>query len=281
MCSCPCAFRRPAGLVDPVDAWVRSLVERHTRAFTRSEFLKSVRALSARYVERRADLPGRSPLDSPGKRAAFAAFYAPLHLITVQAVVRALDLTGSRVSAITDLGCGTGAAGAGWALACQVRPQLTGVDRLAWPLGEAAWNWQALGVTGRTRRADIPDVIEELARGFRHGRPVRDSGFGALLLGWAVNELDTSARHRVLQALVTLAAAGTAALIVEPIARGATPWWPEWQDTLTPLGARCDDWRFETPLPPALAELDREAGFRRDGLAARSCWIAGRSIAAD
>ena len=266
-------------MVDPVDAWVRSLIERHTRPFTRSEFLKSVRALSARYVERRVDLPGRSPIDSPGKRAAFAAFYAPLHLLTVRALVRSLDISASRVSAITDLGCGTGAAGAGWALGCSVQTQITGVDRLAWPLAEAAWNWQTLGVTGRTRRADMPVVVEELARASRHGRANPQGRSGALLFAWAVNELDDPARRRVLQALATLAAAGIAALVIEPIARSAAPWWPEWEDTLTPLGARCDDWKFETALPPALAELDREAGFRREGLSARSCWIAGRPIA--
>ena len=54
---------------------------------TRSEFLKAIRALSARYVERRGALPDRSPLDSAGKRAAFAGFYAPLHFLTVRAVI--------------------------------------------------------------------------------------------------------------------------------------------------------------------------------------------------
>ncbi len=54
---------------------------------TRSEFLKAIRALSARYVERRGVLADRSPIDSAGKRAAFAGFYAPLHFLTVRAVV--------------------------------------------------------------------------------------------------------------------------------------------------------------------------------------------------
>ena len=261
-----------------VEDWVRRLIERHTRAFTRAEFLKSVRALSARYVERRADLSDRPAIDSPGKRAAFAAFYAPLHLLTVQAVVSALDLGDSPVSRITDLGCGTGAAGAGWALAAARRPTVVGVDRLAWPLAEATWNWQALGVPGRTRRADLAGVVEQLARDSRHQRGSGEARGHALLFGWAINELDASSRQRVLHALIELAATGTACLIVEPIARASTPWWRDWEDALAPFGARSDDWKFQLPLPPALAQLDREAGFRRDGLAARSCWIAARSM---
>ena len=57
-----------------VDAWVEALQVRHRANLTTPEFLKAVRALSARYVERRAELPDRSPIDSAGKRSAFAAF---------------------------------------------------------------------------------------------------------------------------------------------------------------------------------------------------------------
>jgi hypothetical protein len=55
------------------DGWIDRVIERHTQSMTRPEFLKAVRALSARYVEQRAALRDRSPLDSAGKRAAFAA----------------------------------------------------------------------------------------------------------------------------------------------------------------------------------------------------------------
>src|SRR5207247_822586 len=62
---------------DQLDQWLEALGARHRSSFTSSEFLKALRALSARYVERRGALPARSPLDTAGKRAAFAAFYAP------------------------------------------------------------------------------------------------------------------------------------------------------------------------------------------------------------
>jgi len=71
-------------------AWLTALQDRHRSSLTSAEFLKALRALSARYVERRSQLRDRSPLDSAGKRAAFAAFYAPLHFVTTQAVLRAL-----------------------------------------------------------------------------------------------------------------------------------------------------------------------------------------------
>ena len=59
----------------------------------------------------------RGALDSAGKRAAFALFYAPLHFIAVTEVIRALATSREAPATILDLGCGTGAAGAAWALA--------------------------------------------------------------------------------------------------------------------------------------------------------------------
>src|ERR1700759_673735 len=101
----------------PTDAagWIEALQPRHRGAFTNPEFLKAVRALSARYVERRGELPDRSPLDSAAKRAPFAAFYGPLPFLTVARIVEALGLTGITAPSILDLGCGTGVASAAWA----------------------------------------------------------------------------------------------------------------------------------------------------------------------
>ena len=75
------------------ERFIAALLDRHAAPLRRSEFLKAIRALSARYVERRATLADRSPLDSAGKRAAFAAYYAPLHYLTVGHI---LDALGSR-----------------------------------------------------------------------------------------------------------------------------------------------------------------------------------------
>jgi hypothetical protein len=67
-----------------------------------------------------------------------------------------------------------------------------------------------------------------------------------------------------------LALKGTRILVIEPIAARLVPWWAGWADRCVERGARADDWRFTEPLPASLAALDRDAGFNRDGLTARS-----------
>ena len=55
-------------------------------------------------------------LAGAGKRAAFALFYSPLHFVLTGHVVRELDAARPAPRKILDLGCGTGAAGAAWAI---------------------------------------------------------------------------------------------------------------------------------------------------------------------
>src|SRR3954464_12502113 len=94
-----------------VRRWLGALEARHLASLTPSEAARALRALSSCYVERRARLAAGGALDSAGKRAAFALFYAPLHFLVTREVVRAVDAAPGIV-ALTDLGCGTGAAGA-------------------------------------------------------------------------------------------------------------------------------------------------------------------------
>lgn len=254
--------------VDPVHDWLDALVARHTSALSRPEFLKAVRALSARYVERRAEIPRRSPIDSAGKRAAFAAFFAPLHLLTAREVARALGAGDGLLTQLIDLGCGTGAASAGFALACDRPPEIVGIDRHAWSLDEAAWSWRFLGLRARTRRADLVQAVAELAR---RPRPTRGT---AVVAAWSINELDDAARRALLPDLLTLMDLGYRVLIIEPLARTAVPWWKAWADTWQHHGGRADEWKFEPALPPVLADLSDAAGFRRDSLGARTLWRA-------
>jgi hypothetical protein len=281
-----------------LDAWLAALQLRHRSTFTSSEFLKALRALSVRYVERRSELKDRSPLDSAGKRAAFAAFYAPLHYLTTQHVVRALasGLTaGGSIGQIIDLGCGTGVASAAWAME-QPRsrttsasagrrtrasddqrqrpdherrrpgsPALLGIDSHPWALAEARWTWGQLGLTGETRRSDLVTEAERLIG----RRPTALTNTG-VVAGWSVNELDSGSRRRLLAALLALITAGAAVLVIEPIAQSAVPWWSEWAAAFGEGGGRADEWKFDTALPPVLSALDDAAGFRRRGLAART-----------
>lgn len=252
-----------------VDAWLAALEARHTAALTSSEFLKAVRALSARYVESRGRLPDRSPLDSAGKRAAFAAFYAPMHFLTTREIARALGAGGHKDGTIVDLGCGTGVASAAWALAQAARPSIRGVDRHPWVLTEAEWNWRRLELRGIARRGDLVLAAEQLAATRPAGEaPDRTT----VLLGWSVNELEPAPRARLLAALTTLAAHGTRVVVIEPIARSISPWWNEWVAAFVRIGrsTRADDWKFDVALPPALDRLNEAAGFATRTLSART-----------
>ena len=231
---------------------------------TRSEFLKAIRALSSCYVERRGRLSEKSPMDSAGKRAAFAGFYAPLHFLTVRAIVTALGPS-SAPAAIVDLGCGTGVAGAAWALACARPPHIAGIDVNQWALDEARDTWRSLGLTGRAQRGSLLAELDRITRAPR----TRDRPPG-LILGWSLNELDRPSRAKAQTRILDLAGRGASVLIVEPVARRLVPWWDDFAERAVAAGARSDEWRFTDPLPPALAELDRDAGFEREGLTARS-----------
>lgn len=247
------------------ESWIDALLARHTAALTTSEFNRALRALSARYVERRGALTTRSPIDSAGKRSAFAAFYAPLHFLTTREIVRALGPQSERVDAIIDLGCGTGVASAAWAFECPVRPKLQGIDKDDWATGEAKWNWRVLGLAGRANRGDFVRTVEELAGGAHTG----------IIAGWSINELDAASRERVLPALLAAATRGASVLIIEPLARGVTPWWDDWAKAFAAVGGRADEWKFAVSLPPQLARIDETAGFSREGLGARTLWRCG------
>jgi hypothetical protein len=252
--------------VAPIDDWLAALETRHRANLTSAEFLKAVRALSARYVERRAGLADRSPLDSAGKRAAFAAYYAPLHFLTTREVVRAVGAASAdSIERLIDLGCGTGAASAAWALELSPHASITGIDESGWALTEAAWTWRTLGLRGATRRGDLVEAVDRACR-------ARERDRTALLFAWSVNELDPPSRDRLLRILSTPPAVSCPLLVIEPLARSVTPWWDAWAEALGPSGARPDQWQFDVALPPALASIDEAAGFQRDYLGARTLW---------
>ena len=254
------------------EQFVAALLDRHAAPLRRSEFLKAIRALSARYVERRATLADRSPLDSAGKRAAFAAYYAPLHYLTVRHVIGVLGSSRTApLARIVDLGCGTGVAGAAWA---GVRPGsdpgttpvLHGVDRSGWAVEEAAWTYRTLGRSGRATRGDLVRAAEALA--------ARENGSETgVILAWSSNELEAPARNRLLSTLVELGRSGASILILEPISRRAAPWFDDWAAVIRKAGGRRDEWSFDAPRPRALSSIDDDVGFDRAALTARSLAI--------
>src|ERR1700730_15758783 len=117
---------------DPFSSWLPALEAKHLADLTFAEVSRSLRALSATYVERRQQLVEGAALSGRGKRAAFALFYEPIHALLVARIGRALPDATHSVSTLIDLGCGTGAAGAAWASALTPPPRVVGVDIHPW-----------------------------------------------------------------------------------------------------------------------------------------------------
>jgi hypothetical protein len=241
-----------------IDAWLAALEQRHATNLTSAELTRALRALSSCYVERRGKLESGAALDGAGKRAAFALCYGPLHYFTITAIVRALGACDRPLDTIVDLGCGTGVGGGAWALACAAHPRVKGIDRSAWAAGEATWTYAQLGVHGTARTADMTKTA------------LPASPHSAILLAYAVNELEAASRSTLLAKLVDAIRGGTRLLVVEAIALRDKPWWPEWSRVLEAEGARGDEWRFDADVPASVRERARRAGLTVNELTART-----------
>ena len=259
------------GHVTPESAfstWITALDDRHLAGLTLPEVGRALRALSSCYVERRSRLAEGAALEGAGKRAAFALFYAPLHFQTTAHIVH--ELEARRVSEVLDLGCGTGAAGAAWALATAGLARVTGFDRSAWAVAEANWSYQQFGLLGRAARQDLTRV---------QLRPRRGLG---ILAAYAINELSDSARAAVLPRLVDAGRRGATVLVIEPIARRLAPWWGGWESAFTAAGGRADEWRLPSTLPARQRQLAKSAGLNPQELTARTLFFeAGASGTAE
>lgn len=251
----------PAPAADPLPAWLEALERRHLADLTFQEVRRALQALSSRYVERRDRLTRGEALDGAGKRAAFALYYGPIHFLLVREIVRTLGAASPAPSRIIDLGCGTGAGGAAWALEAAGVPAIHGVDRSGWAVRESEWTYRSLGLRGAARRAEV-------------GRAPLPGKGEAALSAFTVNELRPRDRATLLRRLLAAAARGARVLVVEPIARRGFSWWDEWSAAFGDAGGRADAWRFPARLPERLALLDRAAGMDHRDLTGRSLWLA-------
>lgn len=254
----------PPGL----ENWYSALEGRHLNELTFQEVRRALQALSSLYVERRATAGVDRALESPGKRAAFALFYAPLHLIQVYHVASQLTAGGSAPSTILDLGCGTGSAGIGWCLnsAPDRRPAITGIDRNAWALGEARWNYEFFRLRGRSVKGDAT----RFSWADINLSPNRSVG---IVLAFTVNELEERSRTALLGRLLEPRVSGRTVLIVEPVAHRVSPWWNQWKETFESAGGRADLWRFVPEMPDRLRLLDKAAGLNHQELTCKSLWL--------
>jgi hypothetical protein len=253
------AARQGRRLTD-FDSWIEALTSRHQSDLTFAELSRSLRALSSTYVERRHRLREGAALAGAGKRAAFALFYGPLHYLLVREIVRALPGAAAGARRLVDLGCGTGAAGAAWACECRTRPEILGIDRHPWALGEAGRTYHDFHIRARTQRDDVATAK----------LPASPS---LLLAAFTMNELSDAARSNLLARLLDRTSKGDSLLIVEPLAGGVAPWWNDCRDAFEAAGGRADEWRMRIELPPIVQKLDRAAGLNHRELRGRSLWL--------
>lgn len=242
--------------------WVAALEARHLSDLRVPEVTKALRALSSAYVERRREGVPRT-LDSAGKRAAFALFYAPLHFLATDLVVHALGAHEPPPRAIVDIGCGTGAAGAAWAMAAGGTPDVAGLDRHPWAVEEARWTYRQFRLAGRARQGDVAR-LPPLAPG------------DAAVAAYVLNELPEAARTSIEDRLIDAAGRGVRILVIEPIARRVAPWWNLTASRIAAAGGRADEWRFPVDLPASLRRLDKAAGLDHREITARSLYCPGR-----
>lgn len=272
----------------PLTQWMSALEKRHLADLRVQEMTRALRALSSIYVERRGALGRGAALDSAGKRAAFALFYGPLHYLITRHIVLALDAVAPTIDAIVDLGCGTGAAGAAWAVALSEGgrrevageereaedgrreaaggarqgggTRVLGVDRHPWAVEEARWTYRTLGLRGAARRDDA-------------GRTRIEGRRRAIVLAFTASELTEEGRQRLLPPLIRCARDGGRVLVIEPIARPVGTWWEQWAEVFRQAGGREDTWRAEAELPERVRQLDRAAGLDHRVLTGRSLYL--------
>jgi len=239
--------------------WLDELEHRYLSDLNFSEVRRAVQALSSLYVERRDRVDFASAFSGAGKRAAFAMYFGPLHFLLITEIVRALHARVPKDTDILDLGCGTGVAGAAWALELQSEPKVIGVDRNPWALQECKWTYHQLGIHGLTRNAEI--------------KTLRPPAHTAVIAAFVINELDSDSREHFREHFIKISRAGAPVLVVEPIARRISSWWDEWSRAWRAAGGRDDEWRFRIPLPERLALMDQAAGLNHRELTGRSLWL--------
>ena len=178
-------------------------------------------------------------------------FYGPLHYLLIREIVRAIPGAADGAPSLVDLGCGTGAAGDAWAVACRTRPQVIGVDRHPCTLTDAAHTYREFDLRAKTMRGACGDgCVSEVA-------------LALILAAFTVNELPDDARDALLPRLLACASAGDRILIVEPLGerRGADGG-ALWQLAFVAAGGRADEWRvFRWSCRRLSPKLDQSRGL--------------------
>lgn len=250
------------------DRWLQDTEARHLRDMTPTEVARALRALSSTYVERRARLSGRGAFDTAGKRAAYALYYAPRRFLTLRAVLATLSPEPAPLT-VVDAGCGTGAAGAAWAVHAGSGSRVQASDSHPWAIDETRATLQAFAIPAEVRRGAIGGARQDLPWSGRQG----PAGRRGVMLSYVVNELNDEDRATALASLLSVAGSGTRVLVVEPMSRKTSPWWPRWAEAVVKAGGRADEWRLTLTLPAITRQLGDAAGLDAAGATARTLYL--------
>jgi hypothetical protein len=128
-------------------------------------------------------------------------------------------------------------------------------------VSEASWTYRHFGIGGYAGQGDLIRA------------PIRGRKGHGILAAYSINEIDDESRSLLLPKLVEAHEQGAHVLVVEPIAKRALAWWPEWQAQFTTAGGRTDEWRFRIDLPERQRLLGHAAGLDPRELTARSLWM--------
>jgi protein-L-isoaspartate O-methyltransferase len=242
-----------------LDQWMTRIEARQLANLQFAEVSRALRALSSAYVERRhTAIAAGKTLDTAGKRAAFALYYGPLHFVTTMRILEALAVPSHSAASlpVLDLGCGTGAVGAAVATWTGAR-RIHGIDVHPWTLDEARATYASFGLDATVTRASVA----------RLRRPTSPS---FIVAGYVANELPDAERETLHHALADAVRRGSQLLVIEPLSGQAAPWWPEWVESLTPLGARADTWQLTISPPDLTMRLGKAAGLSATSVKART-----------
>lgn len=250
-----------------VARWLADLEARHLRDLTRPEVARALRALSSTYVERRARLSGRGAFDTAGKRAAYALYYAPRRFVAVRSMLSALP-SHTPPSVVVDLGSGTGAASAAWATWAEPHAFVRAIDAHPWAVDETRITMQVFGLASDVRRGSVTGA-RELAR----LAPPASLAGTAFVLSYVANELSDDGRAEVLPFLLAAAHQQARVLVLEPLSRRTSPWWPRWVEAFERAGGRADEWRLAVDVPEITRALGVAAGLDADEVTGRSLWL--------
>jgi hypothetical protein len=137
---------------------------------------------------------------------------------------------------------------------------ILGVDTHPWALEEARATYATFGLA--------PSLIRRSA-----ARLPRPRSKSLIVAGYVANEMPDAERRLLKDALVDAVRLGSRALIIEPLARSAAPWWPDWVASFAPLRARADEWKLSLSPPPLVRRLGEAAGLTSTQANVRTLWL--------